>query len=364
MKKMGIVSAAAAVMTLAAALTGCGSTEDKAVGKDIRLPEKPVPHSMPTVMTASDTIRNEEWYAQFCEAVMNCQSEFTVNAKISNNAIEGALALVKSDLPEFFWLGSTYSAVTASDGAKVKIEINEDIDTEDIPVMLEELEAAARKCIAGIPDNADTYETVLYVHDYIVENTDYDYAAVKSHKRGLVHSAYGCLVEGSAVCEGYAEAFTYIMNAVGIESGVCTGSNHAWNYVNIDGDYYWLDATWDDDDGKEPEHDYFLFTDEQLLRSRTFDYVQADKPECTAASANYYVKNDCFFEKYSEDEIIDFIGDNIGSGKCEMMFGSFEEYDAAVKALFAEEKIKKADGVSGYQYYYNDNMFTIRIENN
>ncbi|MBP3379975.1 MAG: hypothetical protein J6K77_03830 [Ruminococcus sp.] len=361
MKKMRIVSAAAAVMTLTAALAGCGSAEEKAAKKNITLPEKPVSHGKPSVMSAAETIRDEEWYSQFCNAVMNGESSFIVNAKIANNAVEGALALVKSDLPEYFWLGTSYSAVTASDGSRVSVEINEDFDTDDIPGMLEELRAAANKCIAGIPDNADTYETVLYVHDYIVNNTDYDYAAIKAHKRGLVHSAYGCLVEGDAVCEGYAEAFTYIMNAIGIESGVCTGSNHAWNYVKVDGDYYWLDATWDDD-GKEPKHDYFLFTDEQLLRSRTFDYVQAYMPECTATKENYYVKNGFFFEEYDEDKIIGFIEDNIGSGECEMMFGSFEEYDAAFKALFAEDKIRKVDDIGKYTYYHDDYMFTIRIE--
>lgn len=360
---MRIVSAAAAVMMMTAAIAGCGSAEEKAEKKNITLPEKPVSRSMPSMMIAADTIQNEEWYAQFCESIMNCESEFFVSGKISNNAVEGALALIKSDLPEYFWLGSTYSAVTASDGAKVEVEINDDFDIEDIPDMLMELEAAANKCIAGIPGDADTYETVLYVHDYIVENTDYDYAAIKAHKRGLVHSAYGCLVEGDAVCEGYAEAFTYIMKAVGIESGVCTGSNHAWNYVKIDGDYYWLDATWDDDGG-EPRHEYFLFNDEQLLRSRTFDYVQAYVPECTAVKENYYVKNDAFFEKYDEDKIISFIEDNIDSGKCEMMFGSFEEYEAAFKALFAEDKIKKADGVGKYTYSYDNSMFTIRIKSN
>ncbi len=362
MKKTRITSAAAAVMMLTAVLAGCGSAEEKAAKKNIELPEKPVSHGKPTVVEAAEKLRGEEWYRQFCDAVMDGKSEFVVSGKIANNEVEEALALIKSDMPEYFWLGTMYSAVTDSDGSRVSLETLQDIDEEDIPGLLEELEEAANKCIEGIPDSGDTYETVLYVHDYIVDNTDYDYAAAKNHERGLVHSAYGCLVEGEAVCEGYAEAFTYIMNAVGIESGVCTGSNHAWNYVNVDGDYYWLDATWDDD-GKSPKHDYFLFTDEQLLRSRTFDYVQSYVPECTATKDNYYVKNGFFFEKYDEDEVIGFIEDKIGSGECEMMFGSFEEYDAAFKALFAEDKIRKADGVGKYKYSYNNDMFTIRIEN-
>lgn len=359
MKKLGI--GFTAVMMLTAVLAGCGSAEEKAAKKNITLPKEPVAHSKPMVTEVAEKLHAEEWYWQFCRSVLNGETNFVVNGKIANNEIEEALNLIENDLPEVCWIGSTFSAVTDSDGSKVSLEMTNNVDADNIPDMLDELEAAANKCIEGIPSNSDTYETVLYVHDYIVNNTDYDYLTATTKKLGFAHTAYGCLVEGEAVCEGYAEAFTYIMNTIGIESGICTGSDHAWNYVNVDGDYYWLDATWDDN-GKEPLHEYFLFTDDQLLRSRTFYYIQPYMPECTSTKENYYVKNGFFFEKYDEDEIIDFIEDNIGSGKCEMMFGSFKEYEAAFKALFAEDKIRKADGVDKYTYSGNDNMFTIRIE--
>ena len=69
-----------------------------------------------------------------------------------------------------------------------------------------------------------------------------------------------------------------IMFMACIESGICTGSNHAWNYVKVDGKYYWLDVTWDDLDshatGYQAEHTYFLVNSDMLLRSRNIDCTQ------------------------------------------------------------------------------------------
>ena len=65
--------------------------------------------------------------------------------------------------------------------------------------------------------------------------------------------AYGALVEGSAICEGYAKAFKLLCNRAGIAceivGGTVNGEAHMWNYVQIGGDYYLVDATFDDAPG-------------------------------------------------------------------------------------------------------------------
>lgn len=98
---------------------------------------------------------------------------------------------------------------------------------------------------------AKTYENIKMVHDYLIENTEYDTTISKSN----IYNIYGAMVKGEAVCEGYARSFKYLMDTLGIPCTLVIGKgtnsegrteNHAWNYVQIGDDWYALDATWDD----------------------------------------------------------------------------------------------------------------------
>ena len=95
------------------------------------------------------------------------------------------------------------------------------------------------------------YDKILKIHDYLVDNIDYDssYEAVGSY------NIYGALVGKKCVCEGYAKSLKYLANALGIKCEIMQGTGtassgqteaHAWNCIEIDGKWYLIDATWDD----------------------------------------------------------------------------------------------------------------------
>lgn len=95
------------------------------------------------------------------------------------------------------------------------------------------------------------YNDVKMVHDYIINNTEYDTTISKAS----IYNIYGTLINKQAVCEGYAKSFKYLMDELGIQCilviGKATNSegiteNHAWNYVKVDGKWYAIDTTWDD----------------------------------------------------------------------------------------------------------------------
>ena len=99
--------------------------------------------------------------------------------------------------------------------------------------------------------SSNVEQNIKMVHDYLVDNVDYD----ESVSRENTYNIYGALIEKSCVCEGYAKAFKYLIDPLGIPcvlvSGVGTNSegkteNHAWNYVQIDDNWYAVDCTWDD----------------------------------------------------------------------------------------------------------------------
>lgn len=120
-------------------------------------------------------------------------------------------------------------------------------------------------------DVNDKLEQEYIIHDYIVNNTTYDY---ENYKNNTIpqedYTVYGALVNGVAVCEGYSKAALLLFNKVGIEAGIVTSSamNHAWNYVNIDNKYYHVDLTWDDPvpESNRVRYNYFNLTNTEMLR--------------------------------------------------------------------------------------------------
>lgn len=103
------------------------------------------------------------------------------------------------------------------------------------------------------------YEKIKYMHDFICQSITYDDATLNNLANE--RSAYDGLVEGRTVCCGYTLAFQRFMEQEGIPSYIMCGDSpegpHAWNVVYLDNQWYHLDATWDDQNGKI-DYSYFL----------------------------------------------------------------------------------------------------------
>ena len=128
-------------------------------------------------------------------------------------------------------------------------------------------------------DSMSSLEKVLALHDWLVHNAVYD-------RTYSSYSANGVLVNGTGVCQSYAEATVLLLNAAGIECRLLSGSadngsgngaeGHAWNLVKLGDHWYHLDCTWDDPTNlREGEavfsgmerYSYFLISDEEIGRN-------------------------------------------------------------------------------------------------
>jgi hypothetical protein len=119
-----------------------------------------------------------------------------------------------------------------------------------------------------ISDSMDDYQKELAVHDYIIANCTYDKGALGAipHENENSDNPYGALINGQAICKGYTTAFRMFMGMLGIKCGTVhasdiDGEEHAWNTVELDGNWYYVDCTWDDPvpdtDGRAVAHTYF-----------------------------------------------------------------------------------------------------------
>lgn len=131
---------------------------------------------------------------------------------------------------------------------------------------------------ATVYPGMEDWQMALSVHDYLIVNSTYDDSITK-------YRGYDLLVNGTAVCQGYAEAYMDLMNRVGIECVIVESEamEHAWNLVRLDGNWYHVDLTWDDpsyEGGDMVSHDFFLLSDQQIRTGRDRHYGWQTDIQC------------------------------------------------------------------------------------
>ena len=113
----------------------------------------------------------------------------------------------------------------------------------------EAFEKATATALSVLTDDMTDLQKAIALHDYIILNCEYDH---ENYLNGTVpdssFTAYGVLVERTAVCQGYALAYKYLLGKAGVRSNMVVSEtmHHAWNTVEIDGNEYQVDTTWDD----------------------------------------------------------------------------------------------------------------------
>ena len=122
-----------------------------------------------------------------------------------------------------------------------------------------------------------SYSKIKTIYNWICQNVSYDYAHVGNTEYLKQFSAYGALIEGTAVCQGYAVLLYRLLLESGVDvrviPGTGNGALHAWNIVELNGVYYNVDSTWDA--GKDL-YGYFLCSENDFLGHVRLDDYRTD----------------------------------------------------------------------------------------
>ena len=198
----------------------------------------------------------------------------TVREEVKNIVSYALLALIY-DEPEMSWLVN----VTMNYGWKYDYSTTDNINyiytAKDFVVTVSnggntqytrvQLADAISEAKSSIGNPGTNYQIIKAIHDYICTNVDYvpEGTNLLDDKYQTVHSA---LIDGETVCAGYAKAFKILCDEYGIPCILVSGTgtndegvpeDHMWNYVKLGGNWYAVDCTWDDQDGKIYE-DFFM----------------------------------------------------------------------------------------------------------
>lgn len=191
------------------------------------------------------------------------------------------------------------------------VTVTDDISDEDKVTIYE---AAVDKALCealGKNKGKDMTELqkALALHDWLVINCQYDVTV----SRPYAHTAYGAIVEGYAVCDGYAKAYNDLLSRVGVTATIVEGRKplhlgdnpqpHAWSCVTIDGKKYHVDVTADDPVPDKPgtvSRERFLVSDNVLNKAEYVDYTT----HCTETTYEEYDMFTGFYMQFIWNEDI------------------------------------------------------------
>lgn len=287
-----------------------------------------------------------------------------IDEPISEKDIRVAMSAFKNDYPEIFWLSNRFSYIASG---TTQIQLYSTISPGEIKKKSEELITSISFFINKIPAGLSEFERELEIHDLLLNTCVYNDSVSSTSEDWVPFSIYGALVSGSAVCEGYSKAMQYLLSIFGIEcntiSGNGNGNLHQWNVVKIDGEWYHLDATWNDTTDNNIYYDYFnvsdpvISYDHQIAKLHTELSAEAvcgndgdDSaqlfnvfvPECTSNQANFYTRNSVLFDGINdectsriESQLQFCIGNN--NDTIYIMVDNSIDYNEALNMLFYDQ---------------------------
>ena len=238
-----------------------------------------------------DQLNKEQQRAYYAmkEGLLNLQDSFAV-PKLSGKELADIYFMIRMDCPSIFY-SVTFSYRYYPDSTAVEM-IPQYLFTKDKIKEHRQALAARVKKLARQAADLDEKGKELFIHDFIVENVKYD-----KLKKEYSHEIIGALGNGVAVCEGMAKAVKILCDELNIWCIIALSENnpdkgikyrHAWNVIRIGGQYYHLDATFDNTLSKDDtvRYDYVNLSDKQIFRDH--EPVIWKVPACSDNDHFYY----------------------------------------------------------------------------
>ncbi len=319
--------------------------------------------------------KNEQlWYLDIEQLIGNMEekgrlSDVGIQGGLDETAIDKIFQCVLNDHPEFFYIdGYAYTKYTSGDELLyIEFAGNYNLDKETVLTRKSEIEDAASKILEGISQDASDYEKVKYVYETIILNTDY---VLNSPDNQNIYSVF---VRKSSVCQGYAKATQYLLNRLGVECTIVQGSvdngeGHAWNLVQVEGNYYYVDTTWGDayyqveeeyireQNYPEINYEYLCITTKELLKTHIIQ-AMVPMPECVAVEYNYYVNEGAYFTSYDREQMGMLFAKALEQNKKDVTIKCSSEdcFQDIMKAMIQEYEIFDYLEIANNQISYSHN---------
>lgn len=263
---------------------------------------------------------------------------------------------VINDHPEFFYLnGYIYTRFMQQDEIKYIIFSGRYLyDAAEVERRQAVIDRIVDEKVAQFADYG-CYETVKAVYEYLILSTEY---SMDSPDNQNICSVF---LDKKSVCNGYAKAAQYLLNSCGIPciivNGTAAGSPHAWNIVEMYGEYYHMDVTWGDpsyyagggdEKGDVPDIDYSYLgvTTAEISKNHSMDQMFS-LPLCDAVRDNYFVREGRYLYGYDKGQIEGIFEEAKGRGESAVCIKASDRraYQEIFDNLIGEQRIFDYFGV-------------------
>lgn len=251
-----------------------------------------------------------------------------INTTDSDTATR-VMEYVLLDNPQIFYVDNwNIETKTSTAGTYMSLRTFTDMSKSDQRLASSAINGYLNTFMVNIRSDMTDYEKAVCLFQYLVEHTEYDKNA--PYNQNLYSVALG-----SSVCKGYTCAYKYLCDQMGIPCISLTGTMeepHAWNMVQLDGEWCHVDCT-SGDDIHDPvsmtDYSWFGLNDETILKTHTIDDAGL-LPACTTVANSYYLHNNLYFETFELDVLkTQFAGGHNFSFQC----ASTETFNQACKVL-------------------------------
>lgn len=292
------------------------------------------------------------------------------NHRLSEFDIREVVNAYISDNPEIFWIENLFGY--AYDEEDTIVEFYSVLSSDECEAYIKKFNDKINSIMSGINSKMTEYQREKFLHDKLLEGCVYKTGVSSASDGWEYFSSYGALVGGEAVCEGYAKAMQILLTRAGIPCSTIRGDAdnvaHMWNVVELNGEWYHLDPTWNDNDSDgNIGYEYFNLTTEAITKdhiiSESIDTVidvenseSIDPlsrynffvPMCTAKDMNYYYAEGVMIQSFNagvESEIIAKLVEKANNSEVYVpfRFGSEMTYGEYISKMFYE---------TPYEFYY------------
>lgn len=151
----------------------------------------------------------------------------------------------------------------------------------------------------GVTSLNSDKEKLNVILTYILDNLSYDETIFQNIQNSmkdnnLINSFYtngfldGALNGDSAICGNYASLFQALASRLGMKSYFMVNDNHAWNLVNIDGEYYYVDPTYLEGVSIDVDNDGKLDVASDIIKSGNYDKLEWYMKDVSKASDSFH----------------------------------------------------------------------------
>ena len=239
--------------------------------------------------------REQALYDALYDGISAYRETIRLPGSYTRTEYERVYLMVMMQEPELFYVDRVYELAAEMTEARIYYTMTQ----AEAEGLKSSLEAAADAIIGRLSTAQNAWQRLLMIHDAIAARCIYE-------RSGHSDDAVGSLVEGYAMCEGYSKGFLYTARRAGydimcVPGHTGNGTEHVWNIVKIDGQYYNMDLTFDDDDsyGGAAAHACFAVPD-AAFGDHLPDVNSYRPPQCTDGTQTYYIKNALILNETSQ----------------------------------------------------------------